>query len=98
MSEQRYIFRWNRPGMPGRKGPHCYVTRFWKWLEVRGLLAAAAPESQPGLSEEQVMDAINIWRSTGGKLSDATAYLNQKLGAQRVSAGATSANKGGDAP
>lgn len=25
MGEQRYIFRWNRPGMPGRKGQVCKV-------------------------------------------------------------------------
>lgn len=36
-------------GFPeGQHGPHCYVTRFWKWLEVRGLLAAEAPAIQPG--------------------------------------------------
>ena len=39
--EQRYVYRWNRPGLPGRKGTICRVT-------ARGKMNSCAVEFEDG--------------------------------------------------
>lgn len=57
MSEQRYIFRWNRPGMPGRKGQICKVL-------ARGTFNSCAIEFEDGF---RAVTSRNALRKASGR-------------------------------